>query len=247
METLDRELEDQKKKLEDSIREVEEKSRYEIKNNHEALINNLNRLEGHVYELVSGLSQELQKRMKVWQTDLENMKNDVQNISPETIKDWYEKAKKDNHGYHQEAELKLIVPPDADPGVFFEEHLTKKGFQKGAYEGTPLEEILDGSKAYKDQFGNSQHCDQQRFRDVDSDRQEHIRFNNPQIVKNTDGSSTIYCDIISELHRDNSDNPIYGEGRWGDLEPNRRSLEHIVSNFEYYIKTSFLYKFELKR
>ena len=33
METHDRELEDQKKKLEDSIREVEEKSRYEIKNN----------------------------------------------------------------------------------------------------------------------------------------------------------------------------------------------------------------------
>lgn len=134
-------------------------------------------------------------------------------------------AESDVYHEHTQTQLSFETQPGETTLQALDRKLEEMGFHKGEHEGTPLE-IMDGIK------GDHDH---QRFKDIDGGLQEHIRFNEP--VENTDGSYSIT--IIGESHRNSNLEAVYGEGTFGDLEPSRNSIEHLVNTLNW-LKNSSL-------
>jgi hypothetical protein len=221
---LERQKEDQERKRAER-EEYLEMRRQEIESSINFINNNIDRAENQLKDFTENTKTEMNNRINEFQTEIHNLKKNIENIKFEDINKWIEKAESDTNGLKALETIKLDVPQGKNPSLEVEKFLENGGFHKGLFEGTPMEDIFDGSKTG---------YDNQRFRDVGSELQEHIRYNNPIIEKNKDGSYSVCLDLFVEEHKDEKNNILYGEGIYGDLEPNRRSLEHLIS-LKYYI------------
>lgn len=135
----------------------------------------------------------------------------------------FKRAQSDIYHENTQTMLKFEVQEGETPNQAFDRKLEEIGFHKGEHENTPLE-FLDGGKE-----GHYY----QRFKDVEGSLQEHIRFDEP--VENADGSYSVT--IVGESHRNSDMETVYGEGAFGDLEPSRNSIEHLI-NWSYWGKNS---------
>jgi hypothetical protein len=184
------------------------------------------------------VKQDINSKLEPMVSDYKEMLNLTEDQKNEMLANVYKEAERNpNLGemqklaesdiYHEytQTQLSFETQSGETPLQALDHKLDEIGFHKGEHEGTPLE-IMDGFKGGHDN---------QRFKDIEGGLQEHIRFNEP--VENIDGSYSIT--IIGESHRNTSMEPVYGEGTFGDLEPSRNSIEHLVNTLNWLKNLTF--------